>query len=356
VAAVMQPLRGPSSWRLAVVGIAACVALCLPPAAAAHGTARVTALDYQARITRVGGAPDVRARIIDGDRKLEVTVARGHTVVVLGDMGEPFLRFSTDGVAVNRRAPTALINRLLRSGSAPALDPHAPPAWSAVSGGRRYTWHDHRLAPRQKAAVDGDVAWSIPLTVDGRPERVEGRLRHRTGPPLWPWLAVLAGAVVGAGVVVSRGGRRLLFGTTVAAAAVSSAAALLVRLALTLAPGAESTSGWVGFAVSWAVPVGAGVAVAYLRNAPYVSTAPGLAAMYAAFVGLGAAGVLVHGFVVSSWPAWLVRAGVVVAVSSGLVGAAAAIADVMRADPDRRRTTRPRRSGVAPRRTGSRVR
>lgn len=354
MAAMSQPFRTPSWWRLAAVVVVSCAALGAPQAAKAHGTTRVTALDYQARITHVGGAPFVRARVIDGDRKLELTVDEGHTVVVVGDAGEPFLRFSSAGVAVNRRAPTALINRLVRRGSVPALDPHAAAAWVTVTRGRRYAWHDHRLAPRPAVVADGDVAaWSIPLVVDGRGATVGGRLWHDSGPALWPWLGLLGAGLVAAGIVATRRERRFLSLTAVAAGAVSSAVALLVQLALVLAPG-TSTSAWVGFAVSWAVPIGAGFGLVYLRDAPYVSTAPGLAAMYAAFVGLGSAGVLVHGFVVSSWPAWLVRTSVVVAVAAGLVGTAAAAADVMRADAEGRRPSARRPSRIEPRRARSR--
>jgi hypothetical protein len=351
---VLQPLRTPSWWRLAVVGAAACATLAVPQTAGAHGTTRVSALDDQARITRVGGFPVVDARVIDGDRRLELTVEQGHTVVVVGDAGEPFLRFTQAGIALNRHAPTALINGLVQRGSVPTLDPRAAAAWVTVSRGRRYAWHDHRLAPRPAVVRDGDVAgWSIPLVVDGRRTAVAGRLWHDSGPALWRWLVGLGAALVSAGFVATRPGRRVLSRTTVVAAAVSSAAALLVRLALVLAPG-TSTLAWLGFALSWAVPVGAGLAFVRLREAPYAGTAPGLAAMYAVFVGLGSAGILVHGFVVSSWPVWLVRSFVAAAVAVGFVGIAAAVGDVMRANPAARGTSARRSSSLEPRRARSR--
>jgi hypothetical protein len=304
----------------------------------------VTALDDQARITQVGGAPAVAGQVIDGDRKLELTVANGHTVIVLGDAGEPFLRFSPAGVALNTRAPTALINRLVPSGSVPALSPRVPAVWVTVTRGSRFAWHDHRLAPRPAGTRNGDLGgWSIPLVVDGAHTAVVGRLWHDSGPRLWPWLALLGGVLVLVATAATRRERRILSLTAVAGAGAASTAALLIRLAFALAPG-TSASGWLGFAFTWAVPIGAGVALFSLRRAPYVNAAPGLAGMYAAFVGLGSAGVLVHGYVVSPWPAWLVRVCVTVAVAAGLLAAAAAIADVMRVDSDVRRTTSRRSS------------
>ena len=86
--------------------------------------------------------------MLDGDRKLELRVARSHTVVVLGYAGEPYLRFSPQGVAVNERSPTALANKLTASGATPALDPGATPSWSLLAVTERYAWHDHRLGPK----------------------------------------------------------------------------------------------------------------------------------------------------------------------------------------------------------------
>ena len=117
--------------RLLAVGGAALCALVQAAPALAHGTAHVNALDFEARITPSGYVRGiVQARVVDGDRRLDLRVARGHVVVVLGDMGEPLLRFTPNGVAVNEHSPTAIANALAKPGSSPQLDPRARPSWS----------------------------------------------------------------------------------------------------------------------------------------------------------------------------------------------------------------------------------
>jgi hypothetical protein len=135
--------------RSSVIGVAVALgALAAPTAALAHGTAPVTALDFEARITSVGGpVGSIEAQVIDGDRKLSLQVKGSNTVVVLGCAGEPFLRFARDGVAVNERSPTAVTNKLVKPGS-PALDAHAAPVWSLKTSRHSFTWYDHRLGPK----------------------------------------------------------------------------------------------------------------------------------------------------------------------------------------------------------------
>ncbi|HET8605889.1 MAG TPA: hypothetical protein VFL66_02560 [Gaiellaceae bacterium] len=48
-------------------------------------------------------------RVLPSDRALALSVRPGHSVVVLGYLGEPFLRVDRRGVAVNAASPTAVL-------------------------------------------------------------------------------------------------------------------------------------------------------------------------------------------------------------------------------------------------------
>jgi hypothetical protein len=334
VAAIKQPVQTTPSMRRPLVACAAVlVALALPGRAAAHGTTPVSSLDYEARITSVSGAAvGVRTRVIDGDRQLELRVSGPHTVVVLGYGGEPFLRFSPNGVDVNDGAATAIANGLARRGAVPALAPGATPAWRHLTGSSRFRWHDHRIGPlpgRHYGA--GDVArWSIPVVVDGVSGRIAGRLWHAHGPSPWPWVGAIAAVLALVAGVALRAGRGLVRGVILAGTGVSCAGAVLLGVALSL--GGQGASGWSSVGMTAFVAGTAAAVYVAARRSPYAVVAPGLAALYTGFVGLGNIGVLVHGYVVSALPASAVRAAAAATVCAGLGTAAAAAVEVVRID------------------------
>jgi hypothetical protein len=325
VAARAQPY---SRYRAVITGLAtviALVALGRPEDASAHSGTVVNALDYRATITFAGRRGLVHAQVIDSDRKLELEVAPAATVVVLGYGHEPFLRFSSTGVEVNERSETAVADRLAGSGAVPVLDPHATPAWSRISRGHRYAWHDHRLGPTPgRAYATGDVGgWRIPLVVAGHPDAVSGRLLHKRGPAAWPWLALfVATATLASALVVARGRRRLVESVSYVAAAVGGLAAALLAISFGFVAGRPAVSAWA--TVVFCCIVGA-VAIALFVGAPRarygVATFIGI---LAALLGLSDLSVLTHGFVISTLPAAAVRALVAAACSAGAVAATAA--------------------------------
>ena len=77
-------------WGCLLVALAA--GLVAPVVAAAHFKSGRLSTDFEAR---VGGfrppAPGVRARVLDGDLRLELRVPPRRSIVVLGLLGEPFL-------------------------------------------------------------------------------------------------------------------------------------------------------------------------------------------------------------------------------------------------------------------------
>src|SRR5919108_6638092 len=95
----------------------ACVAafvavLALPAPAAEHLRTGTVAVDFRTVVT---SRPNTvfSVTVYRSDGALRLTVHRGATVVVLGYVGEAFLRVSPAGVAVNTGSPTAAASRLV---------------------------------------------------------------------------------------------------------------------------------------------------------------------------------------------------------------------------------------------------
>jgi hypothetical protein len=65
-------------------------------------------------------------------------------------------------------------------------------------------WHDHRIHAQDSAEFSGEVAWSVPITVDGVAVTIDGRLERIDPPSPLPFLGLAA--VVGA--ATWRAGRR----------------------------------------------------------------------------------------------------------------------------------------------------
>src|SRR4051794_11510724 len=86
--------------------------------------------------------------IVGGDGFVQVKVAKGTDVVVLGYASEPYVEVQADGtVRVNERSPAVGINRRRDASSGPQVGANsaAPPEWKIVGHGGTYLWHDHRV-------------------------------------------------------------------------------------------------------------------------------------------------------------------------------------------------------------------
>lgn len=101
------------------------------------------------------------------------------TLTLLGEQGEPFLRFSQQGVEANRHSRTW-------ARAAPAGAPSfverkdgADTRWATISAGRSYGWIEPRAAfagtvdePARPAVVK---RWQIPIRLGDTSSRIEGR-------------------------------------------------------------------------------------------------------------------------------------------------------------------------------------
>jgi hypothetical protein len=307
-------------WLL-LVGALGLVA---PASAAAHVRTGTLSTDFEARVAGTRPAtPGITARALDGDILLELRVAPTHVVVVLGYLGEPFLRFSSAGVEANLASPTAGSARVIAAADGV---PASGVKWHLVRRGHVLAWHDNRLRPAP--AVSGhsgrprEVAtWSIPLRVDGRATALVGSEWFSSGPSPWPWL--VAGLLLVA--VAALGGRRLSV----------SARRMLAPLLLAVVVGALLAS-WAGTilagrtapaAIALALAFAA-VSVAFLWIV--IAAAKGstrivviaLIGGFAAAFALPEVAIFGHGFVLSALPAEAARITVAAAVAGGLAVAA----------------------------------
>ena len=195
--------------RRAGLGLAALLgaALLLAPAApAAADPPRPS--DYRSTVTGIDpAAAVVRAEVVGGDSFLELTVDRGHEVIVEGYAHEPYLRFREDGtVERNRLSTTTYISRdrFGRTKPPPEADDSADPEWEKVASGGSFAWHDHRIhwmgTDKPAGYGPGDVIqdWVVSITVDGTPTQIKGTLvlAEEISPIPWFVLALLAGAAV----------------------------------------------------------------------------------------------------------------------------------------------------------------
>ena len=97
------------------------------------------------------------------------------------------------------------------------------PDWQTIGHDGRLVWHDHRIHAQDTAEFTGDVAWSVPITVDGVAVTIDGRLERVDPPSPLPFLGlavVVAGATwfLGSAPRPARGrGRRSLIASVLAA-------------------------------------------------------------------------------------------------------------------------------------------
>ena len=161
----------------------------------------------------------VTVRIVDLGNKIQVSNRTATDLVVLGYLGEPYLRVGPRGVYENLRSPATYQNRsrtitadvpLIARGTGPLT----PPQWHRVSGSHTATWHDHRIhymgtspppAVQRHPGVAHTIVpeWTVVFRYAAQTVEVHGRLSWVPGPGAGPWLA-LAFGLFALGIVVAR--------------------------------------------------------------------------------------------------------------------------------------------------------
>jgi hypothetical protein len=289
-----------------IVLLAIGVTLAVPASASAHARSATVALDYRLVLDRsTRSVHGVSVSILDGDRALRVA-ARGVTVVVHGDLGEPMLRIAAGGVWVNRASVTAVAERLT----------HPSHGWARVGTGPSWTWHEHRLAPPPFGHPTGAVAsFAIPATVGGRPMTIGGTFVRYGRPAVWPWL--LASAAFAVAVVVAVRLRRHLTNTL---GTLAGCAALGSLIAFSAADAPTGRVAWLQIVLGVGLAVVVCGALVRARE-PRRSRLAGLLGAVAAALSLGSLGVFRHGVVISLLSATASRALLAFALVAGTAAA-----------------------------------
>lgn len=126
--------------------------------------------DYLTEIVDVSPSSSViELAVVGGDAFIELTVAPGHEVVVLGYLPdqEPYLRFGADGVVERNVRSFATYYNEDRYGTddiPDVVDTTAEPEWERVADDGTYAWHDHRAHWMSDEPLVGlDPGESLPL-------------------------------------------------------------------------------------------------------------------------------------------------------------------------------------------------
>ena len=285
----------PTPRRLALLA-AVLAALLFAAPAGAHVRTGSVAVTYRVAVEHVPRF--VSARVYPGDRALRLTAAPGHTVVVLGLLGEPFIRIDSHGVTVSKRSPTAQSAK-------------------ARVKGRSVIWHDPRLTggldPRVHMA-----RWTIRLVVDGRPARLSGTIERVPVPSPWPWIA-LGVPFVAAAVVALRRRGAIEPGADVLGALVG--VAILATAAGFAFDANASESRWVE-AGNEVVFAAVALVVLARGRAETRALAAGALGLLGLAVGATKIPVFTHGVVLSLLPAEVARTAVALMLWSSAAAAA----------------------------------
>lgn len=283
------------------------VALAAPAGASAHLRSGVVAVDYRASV--VSPNPAVKARVYQSDRALSVTAEPGHTVVILGYLGEPSVRIAAGRLAVNASSLTAAGLGLLKGSSSGT-------GWRLRSRSLTFVWHDRRLRGLP-AGVDRK-RWTIPLVVDGRFAQLTGELRRIKRLPAWPWI-VLGLPFVLATVLLLLLRRRMSWVRAAAVAfGVTSALGMLATGAGFALDSYGSGGKWVAAANELVFAL-VGIAFVVRGSREVKAIAGGALGFLGLGVGLSKIPVLLHGVVLSVLPSMIARLVVVLTISAGAV-------------------------------------
>jgi hypothetical protein len=301
------------SFRVALAG-ALLAFLIVPQAAGAHLRSGTVAVDYRATVSDPSTSA-YSTRIFQSDRALSITLRKGHTVVLVGYLGEPVFRLDGSGLWVNAASPTALVLRLVKSDQRAA---GPGPRWHLEPRRNSVIWHDARTQGLPAGSRVGP--WSVPLIVDGRRARLAGELQRFARPSLWPWLTALAALLVAAAVLLALR-QRLIARRAATGLALAAGAAATVLIAAFALDAYASPGTWIECLDAIAF-IGVGVWAA-LRGPQHLRTAGAAGTgVVALAVGVLEVPVFLHAIVLAVLPAGAVRALALVAIAAG-VGAAA---------------------------------
>ena len=305
--------------KVALALAAAVLAAALVPATASAHVGRVppAATDYLARISST--PTGLVARIVDGDQAIWMRAEPALTAVVTGLRGEPYLRFSPAGVAVNTQSATWFLDRVRPQVVPRGITSSTPPQWKPLTSHHSWTWHEGRLlTPALSAHPPGNTfvgRWIVPIVVDGRGTAIRGGLSQSAPASLlWFWPLLVVAACIPALLKLREARLEGRVGAALAVLAlVSSTAARLGRELY----GRPTVSSWQLVLVGATCLVAVGLAALYCL--PDWRVLGGmLIGVLAAYQGLALLATLRDGWVLAAIPPWLERSATALSLASGI--------------------------------------
>jgi hypothetical protein len=305
--------------RIAVALAAALAgAALLPSTASAHvGRVPPAATNYLARIFAVPAG--LQVRVVDGDQALWMRAEPSLTVVVTGLRGEPYLRFSPAGVAVNTRSATWFVNRVRPLAIPRDVTSATRPQWKPLTARHSWMWHDGRLHAAVLAAHPTGNAflgrWVVPLVVDGRGTAIRGGLwQAAPATLLWFWPLLVVAACIPAFWRLQEA--RLEAQVGVALAALALVSSTVARLGRELY-GRPTVSAWQLALVAVSCAVAGALAVLYARR-EWRALGGIVIGIAAAYQGGALLSTLRDGWILAAVPAWLERSATALSLASGI--------------------------------------
>lgn len=256
---------------------------------------------------------------MDGDQAIWLRAKPASNVIVTGLRGEPYLRFSAAGVAVNTRSATWFLNRVHPEAVPPGVTSATPPRWRTLTRRHWWTWHDGRLhAPALAAHPSGNAylgRWVVPLVVDGHGTAIRGGLWQSTPASLlWFWPLLVAVACIPALLRLREA--RLEAQVSAALAGLALVSSTIARLGRELY-GRPTISSWQLVLVATTCLMAVALAVLYSR--PDWRAVGGIViGIAAAYQGVALVATLRDGWVLAAAPAWLERSATALSLAAGI--------------------------------------
>ncbi|MGH3566698.1 MAG: hypothetical protein ACRDRH_11835 [Pseudonocardia sp.] len=153
-------------------------------------------------------APGVTLTALPGNPRPAVAIDNSGSseVIVLGDVGEPYLRITAAGAEANGASPTWITSQNPAAQGEQAGDPTVPPRWVPVGTNPNYAFTLERAGPEQDLAALYRItepavvrSWSVSLLVNGTPVVVDGETTITPAgyePSFWGSWAVPGGVVL----------------------------------------------------------------------------------------------------------------------------------------------------------------
>lgn len=175
----------------------AVAALVLAGGAAGHAGPGPALPGFKATIKGLRpGVPRVTVRVLGSEDRLWLANRSNRVVTIIGYEGEPYLRFTPQGIYENRNSPAAYLNadRFARAVVPPTAHAGAQPRWRKLAKSRAWAWHDHRIhwmstfPPAQvvedRASPHHIFDWSVPARAGTKRIAILGSLDYE--PPSSP--------------------------------------------------------------------------------------------------------------------------------------------------------------------------